>query len=214
MSEEIEPDKKEPEAVFNVSRPIRITLRSAEGEKVIGLRFPTDAEWIDRQRKRKITVKQLGRGLSETIVPDYSDVDLEFVRQIRTDEDGPEIDGYEAAEIFARLSRCDIDEILPASNLFQISMRVPGGITRHTLFMPSAKDISLYRRGFSRVLDSPCSQQQLTINLQAASDLYAKLKPQAEGYAGAVPVIHQAAVVQAVIGALESGIGVADSENF
>ena len=48
--------------VFDASRPIAINLRTPEGVKTVRVRFPSDDEWIERQRRRKAIIKQLGRG--------------------------------------------------------------------------------------------------------------------------------------------------------
>ena len=93
-------------------------------------------------------------------------------------------------------------------------MRVPGGLTAHLLRMPSAKDVIEYRRGFARVLDLPFNKQELTINLAAAGSLYQKLTQSTEGYAGAVPIIHQAVAVKAAIDALEAGFQEDRPANF
>jgi len=202
--------------VFDAARQIAAKLRSAEGVKTIAIRFPTDDEWIERQRKRKVVIKQLGRGKSETIVPPGSEeVDAEFVARLRDGAGGPEIDAFEASRILEDISRADVDDVIPEGGAFRILLRVPGGTTAHVLAMPSAKDIIQYRRAFARVLDGPFNQQELTINLGATAELYKRLSQKAEGYyAGAVPIIHQAAVVKAAIDALETGLGVAEPENF
>ena len=210
MSEE----KKGKPPVFDAERPIEIKLRSAEGTKIIALRFPTDPEWIGRQKKRKLVVKNLGRGLSETIAPDSGESDLELVATLRKDENGPSIDKYEATQIIDQLNRCDVEDVVEEAGLFRISMRVPGGLVTHVLRMPSARDIIQHRRAYCRSLDAPYNQQQITINLAAAGETYSKLDPHPEGYAGAVPIIHQAAAVNVAIAALESGIGVTEPENF
>ena len=67
--------------MFDATRPISINLRTPEGVKTVRVRFPTDEEWIDRQRRRKIIVKQLGRGVSETIVANGEDVDCRATGQ-------------------------------------------------------------------------------------------------------------------------------------
>jgi hypothetical protein len=54
--------------MFDSQSPITIQLRGPEGTKSVKVRFPTDEEWIERQRRRKIIIKQLGRGVSETTI--------------------------------------------------------------------------------------------------------------------------------------------------
>lgn len=199
--------------VFDAGREIALKLQSPEGTKALTLRFPTDEQWIERQRSRKIIIKQLGRGKSETIVPDSSEFDAQLVAGLRSG-DGPEIDGYEATTILERLGEAEVDEVETESGAFRIRLRVAGGITTHLVAMPSARDAIRFRRAFARVLDMPFNQQSLSVNLQAAGDLYQRLCSEREGYAGAVPIIHQVAVVKAAIDALEAGMGVAGTENF
>ena len=84
--------------VFEASRPIAISLRAPGGVKTVRVRFPSDDEWIERQRRRKVVIKQLGRGVSETIVANGEDVDAALVAKIRSDP-APEIDAFEAVKV-------------------------------------------------------------------------------------------------------------------
>ena len=203
----------ENKTVFDGSRQVEIKLQSAEGTKTVTVRFPTDEEWVERQRRRKIIIKQLGRGVSETVVPGSEDADAELLSKLRVGE-GPEVDAFEATRILEQLSQADVDDVLPEAGAFRVLVRVPGGITAHVLRMPSAKDVIEYRRAFARILDLPFNKQELTVNLAAAGDLYKKLCQGTEGYAGAVPVIHQAVAVKAAIDALEAGFEVDRPANF
>jgi len=190
--------------MFDPQKEIRVQLRSAEGTRTIKVRFPTDEEWIERQRRRKIIIKQLGRGISETTIPNAEEVDAALFRKIRIDE-GEEVDAYEASRIIEQLSQAEVDDVVAEAGAFRVVLRVPGGMTVHLLRMPSAKDVIEYRRNFARILDLPFNRQELTVNLAAAGELYKKLCQSAEGYAGAVPIIHQAVAVKAAIDALEAG---------
>jgi len=51
--------------------------------KTVRVRFPSDEEWIERQRRRKAIIKQLGRGMSETTVANGEDVDAASPRSAR-----------------------------------------------------------------------------------------------------------------------------------
>ena len=94
--------------------------------------------------------------------------------------------------------------MIQAGDAFRVTLRVLGGTVTHLLKMPSAKDVFEYRRGFARVLDLPYNRQELIINLAPAGALYKRLAQTAEGYAGEVPVIHQAVAVKAAIDALDA----------
>jgi hypothetical protein len=190
--------------MFDASKPINVNLRTPEGAKAIRVRFPTDDEWIDRQKKRKVIVKQLGRGGSETTIPDSAEADAALLAKIRiADEDAAGVDAFEASRIIEQLNQADVDDVVQEGDGFRVTMRVLGGTVTHVLRMPSAKDVFEYRRGFARVLDLPYNRQELTINLTAAGALYKKLVTTTEGYGGDAPVIHQAVAVKAAIDALD-----------
>jgi hypothetical protein len=190
--------------MFDAKQPITLHLRTPDGVKPIRVRFPTDEEWIDRQKKRKVIVKQLGRGVSETTIPDSAEADAALFAKIRLPaENAPEIDTFEASRIIEQLSQADVDDVVQVGDGFRVTLRVVGGTVAHILKMPSAKDAFEYRRGFARVLDLPYNRQELIINLAPAAALFKKLLESSEGYAGDVPIIHQAIAVKAAIDALD-----------
>src|SRR5690349_11649710 len=145
--------------VFDSTRPIAINLRTPGGVKTVRVRFPSDDEWISRQRRRKVLVKQLGRGISETTVANGEDVDAALVALIqekpREAGDTPEIDPFEAMKVIEQLSLAEVDDVVPDGDSFKVTLRVLGATTVHLLKMPSAKDVFEYRRGFARLLDMP-----------------------------------------------------------
>jgi hypothetical protein len=190
-------------AVFDASRPITLKLRTPEGVKTIGVRFPTDEEWIERQRRRKVLIKQLGRGVSETVVSGGEDADAALLAKIRQGE-GSDVDPFEASRVIDQLGQCDVDDVVQEGDAFRVTLRVIGSTVEHTLRMPSAKDVFDYRRAFARVLDLPYNRQELTVNLAAGGALYKKLVTANDGYAGEPPIIHQAVAVRATIDALDA----------
>jgi hypothetical protein len=101
---------------------------------------------------------------------------------------------------------------------YRVVLLVPGCTTVHTLTMPSADALMNYRRSVTRNIDLGNSKQQMTINLEAAGGLYRKIQTSVDGYAGAVPVVHQGPVIAAVVLAcqkMETPLGGGgDSEDF
>jgi hypothetical protein len=196
---------------FDATRPIAINLRAPGGVKAIRVRFPSDEEWAERQRRRKVLVKQLGRGISETTVLCGEDVDAALVAKIREaggpDGDGAELDAFEAAKVVEHLALAEVDDVVSAGDSFRVMLRVLGATTVHVLKMPSARDVFDYRRGFARLFDLPFGRQEVTINIRPAADLYRKLITTVEGYAGDVPIIHQAVAVKAAIDAMDAAFG-------
>jgi hypothetical protein len=200
-------------SVFDATRPVAINLRGPDGSKTVRVRFPSDDECVERQRRRKVIVKNLGRGISETTIPNGEEIDAALLAKIRTEEE-PEVDAFEAQKVIEQLVACDVDDVVLEGDAFRVTLRVLGGTVTHLLRMPSAKDVSQYRRGFARVLDLPFSRQELTINVRAAGDLWKKLLDAAEGYVGDVPVVHQAVAVKAAIDALDSSFQEDRDANF
>src|SRR5512133_1020957 len=173
-------------AVFDATRPVAVQLRGPDGVKTIRVRFPSDDEWAERQRRRKIIVKQLGRGISETTIPNGEEIDAALLAKIRTEEE-PEVDAFEAQKVIEQLAICDVDDVVLAGDSFRVTLRVLGATTVVVLKMPSAKDVSQYRRGSARVLDLQFNRQEITVNVRAANELFKKLIEATEHYAGDVP---------------------------
>ena len=199
--------------VFDASRPIAINLRTPAGVKTVRVRYPSDEEWIERQRRRKAIIKQLGRGMSETTVANGEDVDAAMVAKIRSEET-PEIDPFEAMKVIEQLAQADVDDVVPEGDSFRITLRVLGATTIHLLKMPSQKDVVDHRRAFARVLDLPYGRQELRINIAPVAALYKKLVVSSEGYAGEVPIVHQAVAVKAAIDALDAEFAEDRDANF
>ena len=130
-------------------------------------------------------------------------MDAALVAKIRTG-DAPEIDAFEAMKVVEQVSLAEVDDVIPDSDSFKVTLRVLGATTVHLLKMPSAKDVFEYRRGFARLLDLPFGRQEVTINIGSAATLYKKLVTATEGYTGDVPIIHQAVAVKAAIDAMDS----------
>ena len=86
-------------------------------------------------------MKQLGRGVSETTIPNGEDVDAALLAKIRTEET-PEVDAFEAQKVIEQLATCEVDDVVPAGDSFRVTLRVLGATTVHLLKMPSAKDVN------------------------------------------------------------------------
>ena len=201
--------------VFDVMRTVVMNLRTPAGTKTVRVRFPSDDEWAERQRRRKIIIKNLGRNVSETIIPNAEEVDAALLAKIRVpDEEAVDVDPFEAAKLIEQLSQCEVDDVVPTGDSFRVITRVLGATTTHLLRMPSAKDVFEYRRGFARILDLPFNKQELTLNLKVAGELYKRLVQATEGYSGEPPLIHQAVAVKAAIDALDAGFQEDKDTNF
>jgi hypothetical protein len=87
---------KETRSVFDATGPVAVQLRGPDGVKTVRVRFPSDDEWAERQRRRKVVVKQLERGISETTIQNGEEIDATLLAKVRTEADAPEVDAFEA----------------------------------------------------------------------------------------------------------------------
>jgi hypothetical protein len=200
---------------FDIKKQITIKINTAEGVKEISLRFPTDEELCDRQRKRKVISKDLGRGMSQSKVPNAEAIDGELLKKIRVDDGVVQVDDYEAVFVIDQILSADVDDIQSEDNGYRVFLRVPGGtITEHLMQMPGARDVVKYGREFVSALDGPYGQQIITVNLSASKDYYSRLAKQSKGYVGEIPIHHKAEVIKAINSAVRSGLGVSDTDTF
>ena len=190
--------------VFDASRPIALRLPGPNGGRTIRVRFPSDDEWIERQRRRKLLTKSLGRGASETTILHREDADAILLAKIRTEQDETETDAFEAVKLIEELATCDVDDVVPSGEGFLVTMRVLGATTTHLMKMPSAKDTFDFRRGFARAIDLQYGRQEITVNIAPVGAMYKKLLISTEGYVGNAPIIHQAVAVRAAIDAIDT----------
>jgi hypothetical protein len=198
--------------MFDAARPITLKLQTPDGPKAVSVRFPSDEEWTERQRARKIVTRSLGRGMSKSDVPGHEEVDEAFVRKVKTD--GPEIDCYEAMTIVGVLSRCDVTDVEREDGGYRVRMTVPGGETSVLLRMPTAREIYAFRREYVSAVELPHGKSSTSVNLEAAARLFDSLAGESTGYAGPVPIIHKEAALVAMIAEFESGLGVSDDNLF
>lgn len=204
MSEVQKDEQKKTPAVFDAAVQFDLKLRAPGGVKTVRVRFPSDAEWIEHQRQRKVFVRNLGRGRSETTVPGAEEADAALIGKIHESGD-VEVDPYEAGQIVDRLQEGRVDDVISEGDDYRVRLRVfPGVIVSVVLGVPSARELFEYKRNFFRAVDMPHGKQEITIRLDAGAKLFDKLLKGSEGYVAAVPIIHKAAVLKAVVEAVES----------
>jgi hypothetical protein len=192
--------------MFNAKAIIEFEIPTSEGMKLAKLRMPTDQEWADRSRQKKIVQRNVGRGQTQIEQVDYSSVDLALFAAIKQ-EGSAEIDGYEAQMLLDRISYAEVIDLERHGGQYRITLATAAGDTVHLVRVPSAKEIMEYRRSFARVVDLPYGRQQIVINLPAAGSCYDSLSPAIEGYSDSVPLVHKSAVVRAAIDAVEQATG-------
>ena len=82
--------------MFDMKGEIALTLPAAEGPKKIVVRYPSDSEFIEWRRKKKIVQKDLGRRSFQIESSKPEPCDLALATAIRVDNGaGPVLDEAE-----------------------------------------------------------------------------------------------------------------------
>jgi len=192
---------------FDSGRLIDIRIAHPEGDRKITVRWPTDEEWCEYSSRRQVLIRQLGPAETETEVSGAEDAALELLKRIQ--QEGPELDKYEAAWVVERLSRAQVTDVRREDDAIVVEMRVPGGMVAHRLRVPTLAEVAAYRRSFARLIDRRGGRQLLRVNLSASGQLYDKVAVGTEGYESPAPIIHKAAAISELLAFLEeeSGLG-------
>jgi len=169
---------------------ITVNILNEHGTREISVSWPTDEQWIKRQRARRILIKQLGRGASETDVVGGADIDLNLIQEI-SGEDGFSSD--DAGMVLNQLSSAAVENVTRDGAMFLVRLRTCKGAMEFKLKTPSAKQIMDYRRAFVRLIDLPYGQQEIRTNLQAAAELFDALCE-----AKQTPIIWKTPVIAAI----------------
>lgn len=199
--------------MFDTKAIIEFEIPTPEGPKLAKLRFPTDEEWADRSRRKRVMQRNLGRGQTQIEPIDYSSVDAELFAAIRQ-EGSADLDAYEAQMMLERISYAEVIDLEHQGGQYRVTLATAAGDATHVVRVPSAKEIMEYRRTFARVVDKPYGRQEIVINLPAAGACYNALAVSTEGYKSTVPLPHKSAVVRAAIDAVESASGDNGPVNF
>jgi len=194
--------------IFNQEAQLVKKIPTAEGEKVAVTRWPTDQEWAERSRSRRIFMRN---GAVERMESEEGDLILFDLIKL---PDSAQLDEYEASEVIEQLARAEVLDVSLQPGKAEVTLRVVAGLeTRHTLKLPSIKAKKAAQQQAAKVRELQYGRRCLVISIEPIAELYDKLFEKAEGYDDPVPVIHKDAVVRAVFDAIDSAIA-GDSEGF
>jgi hypothetical protein len=192
--------------LFDSTLELGIKLPSPEGVKRVSVSFPSDADFSEWRRKKKIVQKDLGRRSFQIEASQPEQCDLDLLKKILVTEEGqptPEIDEAEASYIVSKLAESEVPtKPEREGSTFRIPLRVMGKIdTVHVLRVPSMREMMKYDRERSAVKFGQYGQQEIRINFDAASKLYDELVKDKQGYAPAsrVPVPHKAEAINVLL---------------
>ncbi|HEU0180302.1 MAG TPA: hypothetical protein VFV58_39200 [Blastocatellia bacterium] len=203
--------------MFDVTSEIafeaRVASTGGESQEVV-LRFPTDAEWITRAKARKIVIRRLGRGISETILPEPGEAEVKLYQAIAING-APAMTPAEAQKVLESIGTCDVIGVELEGNEADVEAIILNGRVKHHLKLPSADQVVKFRRTAFRMLDMPFNQQLLVTTPEAGAWLYDQCGGKSDDYPKGIPGPHKDAVVRAVIDFIDRSVGPrADDANF
>jgi hypothetical protein len=186
--------------MFSTQHAFNKTIISG-GKKTCQMRWPTDEEWAERARSRKVLRRTGTRGRVTIETPDAETIDAAFFEKIRMPEEGgPEFDAAEAAKAVAGLERSEVIESSLDGAEIRCVLDVPGAETTHVLRIPSQRQILDLGRKSVKISDAGRKGVFITVTLEESGALYDSLLVRTEGYEGdVVPIIHKDAVVQSTL---------------
>jgi hypothetical protein len=163
---------------------IKVTIPNPP--KVAYVRLPTTAEMLDYFKQKQTTKNTLS---SEELT-------LALFNKIRLDEGVP-FDEWEAQTSFDTLTFSRGSAYERVGDNYVISVDTPLGNTKHTLAIPTQKQLAVYRRNATKNY------------LNAVMGMYKELVQSVEGYIDSlttsdVPPLHQLDCINQVFAALDS----------
>lgn len=189
--------------MFDTTKEIEISLKTPEGVKTVTVEFPSDDKWISRSSKIKIVSTAIGRGKSTTDVSRPEEFNAALFDSIVKKQGDLPMDEYEKSSVIERLSKCEVTVSTYTGDGFDVTLKTPEGDTKHSVKMPSVKQVTTYKRAAVRIVEGRHGVQEITINLRASGELYDAIVTSTEGYAAVIPIIHKSAVVSEVLALLD-----------
>jgi hypothetical protein len=190
-----------------------IELSMDNGQRKVVVRWPTDAEWIDRTRLRKFTIRRLGRGVSENVPPEPIESDVKLYNAIALNG-APPVTPAEAGFLLDQMGQAQVTGVRVEGDDAIVEVQILTGEAIHRMRLPKADQVQQFRRASFRLFDLPYGQQQFQLNPDAGGRLYDACNGSSEDYVGAVPVIHKDVVARNVVDFIEREMGPRPHENF
>lgn len=183
--------------VFDSHREIEYRMKTETDPKNILVRLPTDDEWAERQRTRKVMRKSIG-SMSQIDV-DSRKADEELYQKIRL-EGSPDLDTEEAQFIVKLVTLSEVIDLTPTDNTCEVLLNVPKAQVKHIVKWPSKKDVMKFQSDSGAIYDMNYGRQLIKVDPKPAGTLYNKYLISTEGYSnGSVPLMHKEAVMAAVL---------------
>jgi hypothetical protein len=188
------------------ARGIRVSVPNPP--KVAFLGLPTNEQMVERLDSQKSIRRSLGRRKSQTDYSPNTKADLALFQKIRLDKDGPDFDEYEAANALGKLTSAEVTGCERDGEEYTVTLKTPFGEVKHSLNVPTQRDLQQYRRSVVSSIDLPHGVEELRYKIDPALKLYEAVIATIAGYSPSVkpadvPPHHKSAAVVELVQAIE-----------
>ncbi len=181
--------------MFDTTLDFKIKLPSPSGLVEVTVKFPTDDQWLEYHRGRRVIERDLGRGKTEPAVLGAEAAAERLFAQIKVDGD---LDRSQADLLIRRLADARVASVEDEGGQYRVTVRFLNMTGVHVLKMPSALQMK-QAEAATRVVNEKYGAVEIMVNLKVFADLYGEMLVSAEGYSSSAPLLHKHAVVQAVL---------------
>lgn len=180
--------------------------------RICMVRYPTDAEWADRQRKLKLLRTPLGRDRFISEIPHQVQIDAHLFARICV-EPPEDFDEYDMAEVVNIIDSCEVIRVEREEGHYRVHLTDAKQEMTHLLRVPRQRQKIEYWRAAGRTIGGKRTEET-TMRLEPSAELYDSIAVSSEGYAGAVPITHKHAAVRVVLDQLAEigGVEIDDPE--
>lgn len=199
---------------FDTQAHVVTHIQREDGRKEIEVRWPTDEEWLERNKGWSLKVQKLGRGQTTQDV-ESGPADLALYNKIRNGN-SPDLSALEAQKLIANIEKCEVIEIDLGLDEAVIHMLVvKNKPVTHTLRIPTTAEIAAFQRTARKMsVDLPHGASRQRLPMSSSADLWEKCLRSTEGYANGVPIVHRDVAMRALIADCEREAEASDDEDF
>lgn len=197
--------------MFDTTREYKFKVPSPNGIAETVVKFPTDEQWLEYHRSRRVIEKSLGRNQSEVTIVGGEQAAAKLFSSVANGSAG-KLDSSQVEIVIDRMASVKVESVEDEGGSYRVMLRFFAGSGAHVLKMPTAKQMK-EAEAATRVIGGKFGSTEIRVNLEAFSALYGEMAISSEGYAGPVPILHKHAAVQAVLSELRD-VMECDAESF
>lgn len=168
------------------------------GIKTAVMSWPTDAQWIYRQKAKKVVIQNLGRGQTKT---DQKQADKEslVIYGECTEAGSATLTEEEANLLLDNLSATTPLRVDREGNQYLIDLAVPGATASFVFRIPTVRQFRNYDQARVKQISSRFGTQTFEVCLEPAADLFDAILISSNYPDSKIPIIHKAAAIDALI---------------